>query len=82
LGRGLGLPEIKAKELFAKLSVSGIGLRSHTGMAIGMFEALMHAQIPVEMLNTSEVRVNVIVDDARGEEARKCLTGRFRGELS
>lgn len=82
LGRELGLPEIKAKELIAKLSVSGIGLRSHTGMAIGMFEALMHAQIPVEMLNTSEVRVNVIVDDARGEEARKCLTGRFRGELS
>jgi aspartokinase len=51
-------------------------------MAIGMFDALMQAQIPVEMLNTSEVRVNVIVDGARGEEARKCLAGRFRGELS
>jgi aspartate kinase len=82
LAQELGLPEVKAKELIAKLTVSGIGLRSHTGMAIGMFDALMQAQIPVEMLNTSEVRVNVIVDGARGEEALKCLTGKFRGELS
>ena len=82
LAQELGLPEVKAKELIAKLTVSGIGLRSHTGMAIGMFDALMQAQIPVEMLNTSEVRVNVIVDGARGEEALKCLAGRFRGELS
>jgi aspartate kinase len=82
LATELGLPEIKGKELIAKLAVSGIGLRSHTGMAIGMFEALMHASIPVEMLNTSEVRVNIIVDGTQGEAALHCLQERFQQELS
>ncbi len=50
----------------AKLSVSGIGLRSHTGVAIRMFQALSEAGINVEMINTSEVRVNVVVDGRDG----------------
>ncbi|MDG2385045.1 MAG: aspartate kinase [Pirellulaceae bacterium] len=57
----------------AKLSVSGIGLRSHTGVAIRMFRALSDAKINVEMINTSEVRVNVVVDGADGETARDAL---------
>ncbi|MFN9342318.1 MAG: aspartate kinase [Planctomycetota bacterium] len=78
----LGLLAIKGKELIAKLAVSGIGFSSHTGMAIGMFEALMQAQIPIEMLNTSEVRVNLIVDGSLGRAALNCLQQRFRSELS
>jgi aspartate kinase len=55
----------------SKLSVSGIGLRSHTGVAIRMFKALADAQINVDMVNTSEVRVNVVV---AGEQGKKGLT--------
>jgi aspartate kinase len=51
-------------------------------MAIAMFEALMQAEIPVEMLNTSEVRVNLIVDGSWGAAALKCLQQKFRSELS
>lgn len=54
----------------AKLSVSGVGLRSHTGVAIRMFRALAEAGVNVAMVNTSEVRVNVVVD---GREAAKGL---------
>ena len=50
----------------AKLSVSGIGLRSHTEVAIRMFEALSGAGINLGMINTSEVRVNVVVDGKQG----------------
>ena len=57
----------------AKLSVSGIGLRSHTGVAIRMFRALSETGINVQMINTSEVRVNVIVDGKDGEKARAAL---------
>ena len=53
----------------AKLSVSGIGLRSHTGVARRMFQALGSAGINVELTNTSEVRVNVIVAAEEGEQA-------------
>jgi aspartate kinase len=61
----------------AKLSVSGIGLRSHTGVAIRMFRALAEAEINVGMINTSEVRVNVVVDGSDGERGLACLKQAF-----
>lgn len=61
----------------AKLSVSGIGLRSHTGVAIRMFQALSEAGINVEMINTSEVRVNVVVDGRDGGRALESLQKAF-----
>lgn len=73
----LGCQRIDHKKNIAKLSVSGIGLRSHTGVGIGMFRALAEANINVEMINTSEVRVNVVVDGADGERALSCLQQAF-----
>lgn len=61
----------------AMLSVSGIGLRSHTGVAIRMFEALAGAGINIDMINTSEVRVTVVVDGKHGEAALKALRDAF-----
>jgi len=52
----------------AKLSVSGIGLHSHTSVGIRMFRALAEAGINVDMISTSEVRVNVVVDGRHGDE--------------
>jgi aspartate kinase len=65
----------------AKLSVSGVGLRSHTGVAIRMFQALSDAGINVEMVNTSEVRVNVVVDGTAGEKGLKALQQAFADAL-
>jgi aspartate kinase len=65
----------------AKLSVSGVGLRSHTGVAIRMFRALADAGINVEMINTSEVRVNVVVDGRHGQLARQRLQQAFADVL-
>lgn len=65
----------------AKLSVSGVGLRSHTGVAIGMFKALASAGVNVEMINTSEVRVNVVVSGDEGEKALKSLKAAFQDAL-
>jgi aspartate kinase len=61
----------------AKLSVSGIGMRSHTGVAIRMFRALAEAHINVEMINTSEVRVNVVVDGSAGKRGLTALQQAF-----
>jgi aspartate kinase len=65
----------------AKLSVSGIGMRSHTGVAIRMFRALAEAGINVEMINTSEVRVNVVVDGAAGKKGLSALQAAFKDTL-
>ncbi len=65
----MGCETILTQDKIAKLSVSGIGLRSHTGVAIRMFRALAERQINVEMINTSEVRVNVIVEPQMAPQA-------------
>ena len=65
----------------AKLSVSGIGLRSHTSVGTRMFRSLSEAGINVEMINTSEVQVNVVVDGKQGQQALAVLTEAFADVL-
>jgi aspartate kinase len=57
----------------AKLSVSGIGMRSHTEVAIRTFRCLTEGDINVDMINTSEVRVNVVVEGSHGRQALASL---------
>ncbi|MBA3480671.1 MAG: aspartate kinase [Pirellulales bacterium] len=59
------------------LSVYGVGIRTHTGVGARMFKALGEAGINVEMINTSEVRVNVVVDSPHGEPGLKALRTAF-----
>jgi aspartate kinase len=61
----------------AKLSVSGIGMRSHTEVAIRTFRCLAEAGINVDMINTSEVRVNVVVEGQHGRKALDSLQKAF-----
>ncbi len=61
----------------AKLSIMGIGMRSHTEVAIRAFRCLTEAGINVDMINTSEVRVNVVVDGQHGAKALACLQAAF-----
>lgn len=65
----------------AKLSVSGIGLRSHTSVAIAMFKALADNNINVLMINTSELRVNVVVEGVHGAKGLTCLQETFAASL-
>jgi aspartate kinase len=61
----------------AKLSISGIGMRSNTSVAIRMFQSLAEAGINVDMMSTSEVRVNVVVDGRQGQPALAALQRAF-----
>jgi aspartate kinase len=65
----------------AILSVTGIGMRSHTGVGIRMFEALTKGDVNVEMINTSEVRINVVVAAEKGEAALAALEEAFADVL-
>ena len=75
------ISDVSSSEEVAKLSVSGIGLRSHTGVAIRMFRALAAAEINVKMINTSEVRVNVVVDKSQAKQAFDALNAVFADVL-
>ena len=61
----------------AQLSVTGIGLRSHTGVGEKMFAGLADAGINVQMINTSEIRITAVIDAASGQAALDCLNGVF-----
>jgi aspartate kinase len=84
LSRALGLTQeavraidpdarVAADREIAKVIVLGVGMRTHTGVARRMFGALAQRGINISMINTSEVRVSVVVDRSRGEEALACL---------
>lgn len=75
--KALNCKEVTSSPAIAKLSVSGVGLRTHTGVAIRMFQALSDAGINLEMINTSEVRVNVVVNGSEGEKGMKQLQAAF-----
>ncbi len=69
LAKRIGCGGVNSTAKVAKLSVSGIGMRSNTSVAIRMFQSLAEAGINVDMMSTSEVRVNVVVDGRQGKAA-------------
>ncbi len=77
LCQAMSAERVSSDAQVAKLSVSGIGLRSHTGVAIRMFEALSAEGINIELINTSEVCVNVIVAGGKGDRALAALEAAF-----
>ena len=68
---------VRVNRNIAKLSIGGIGLRSHADFAVRAFHALSNAGVNIEMVNTSEVRVNVVVDAPAGEKALASLQEAF-----
>jgi len=81
IAKSLGCKQVTSSPKIAKLSVSGVGLRTQTGVGTRMFRALAEAGINVEMINTSEVRVNVVVDGAAGEKGLTQLQKAFADVL-
>lgn len=61
----------------AKVSVVGIGMRSHSGVAAKMFKALAGRKINIEMISTSEIKISCVVKKTKGEEAVRALHKAF-----
>ncbi len=76
----IGLGGVSVDPAIAKLSVLGVGMRTHTGVAARMFAALADGGINIALINTSEVRINIATDHDRGQEALEYLRKTF--ELS
>jgi len=73
----LGPGDVSVEPAIAKLSVLGVGMRTHTGVATAMFGALAERGINIALINTSEVRINVATAPGRGREALACLREAF-----
>jgi aspartate kinase len=73
----IGFKELIANEGIAKLSIVGVGMRSHSGVAAKMFETLAQEDINIDMISTSEIKISVVVDLAKGEAATRAVHDAF-----
>jgi aspartate kinase len=71
---------ITANEQIGKLSIVGVGMRSHPGVAAKMFETLAKESINIDMISTSEIKVSVVIDLAKGEQAMRAIHAAFLGK--
>jgi aspartate kinase len=74
-----GFKEVIAEENIGKLSIVGVGMRSHTGVAARLFEALATAGVNISMISTSEIKISVVIDLDKGEAAMKAVHAVFLG---
>lgn len=65
----IGAKDIVTEEGIAKLSIVGIGMRSHSGVAARLFEAMAAGGINIQLISTSEIKTAVIIDEAKINEA-------------
>jgi len=77
VGKGFGARDIIGDNHAAKVSVVGIGMRSHVGVAATMFEALAKEGINIQMISTSEIKISVVIDEKYLELAVRVLHKAF-----
>lgn len=69
----IGYNELRVDEGVSKVSIVGVGMRSHTGVAETMFKALSEKGINIQVISTSEIKVSVLIDEAYTELAVRAL---------
>ncbi len=73
----LGVREVVGDDSIAKVSIVGVGMRSHAGVASKMFKTLAKESINVQMISTSEIKISVVIDEKYLELAVRALHDSF-----
>ena len=77
LNREIEFTEVISDQGIAKVSVVGVGMRTHSGIAAKVFETLAAGGINIEMISTSEIKISVVVESEKGEAATQQLHDAF-----
>jgi len=73
----IGAAGVESNEAIAKVSIVGVGMRSHSGIASKMFETLSTEGVNIQMISTSEIKVSCVIDDKYTELAVRVLHTAF-----
>ena len=73
----LGAAEVNGDDTVCKVSIVGVGMRSHSGVAAQMFRAMAEEGINIQMISTSEIKVSVLIDEKYMELATRVLHKTF-----
>jgi aspartate kinase len=75
--KALGGGTVAVQERIAKLSVVGVGMKTHSGVAATLFQALADVGINIDLISTSEIKISVIVELDRADEAVRAAHAAF-----
>jgi len=73
----LGGGEVAIHDQIAKLSVVGVGMKTHSGVAATLFETLAAEGINIELISTSEIKISVVITAARADDAARAAHAAF-----
>ncbi len=73
----LGAGKVHSNPNIAKISIIGVGMRNHSGVATRMFDTLANANINIKMISTSEIKISCVVDEKYAELAVRLLQDAF-----
>lgn len=73
----IGAKEVQAKKDITKVSIIGVGMRSHSSVATKMFTALANEGINIDMISTSEIKISCVIDAKYTELAVRALHDAF-----
>ena len=79
LKKEIAFGNVITSEKIGKLSIVGVGMKSHSGVAGKMFDTLAKEGVNIEMISTSEIKISVVIDLAKGEQAMKAIHAAFIG---
>ena len=77
VSKEFALKKVICNDPVAKVSVVGVGMRSHTGVAQKMFGALAEAQVNINAITTSEIKISCIIDPAHAQKALQAVHAAF-----
>ena len=69
--------DVLADENIGKLSIVGVGMRSHSGIAAKVFDVLAGAGVNIQMISTSEIKISVVIGIEKAEEATRAVHDAF-----
>ena len=73
----IGAKDVQGRDDIAKVSVTGLGMKSHSGVATKMFAALASENINIRLISTSEIRISCVIDEKYAELAVRVLHSAF-----
>ena len=76
----VGAERLSCDENIAKVSIVGVGMRSHAGVAMKVFSALAEKGINIEMISTSEIKISIVIGRKYAEDAVRALHDAFELE--
>ena len=78
ISKSIGAEGVTSDDNIAKVSVVGIGMKAHAGVAAKMFSALASKKINIEMISTSEIKISCVIKKSKAEQAVRAIHSAFK----